>query len=149
MDGSSILRNLTILIVDDDAAIRTVLCRMCRRMSVRAVFEAEGGKEALHWLRTAMDPVDLIICDWNMPEMSGMELVDRMRSMAVITPFIMLTGRADVDSVVAAKKAGVAAYLTKPFSPEDLRAKILFSLARGSEAPSEGDPGVDRSAAAS
>jgi len=134
MNDQSILSKLNILVVEDEAATRAVICRMCRRMGVRAVFEAEGGKEALHWLSTATDPVNLVICDWNMPEISGIELASRMRSMGLAIPFMMLTGRADPGSVDAAKNAGVAAYLTKPFSPQDLQAKILLSVNRSAAA---------------
>jgi two-component system, chemotaxis family, chemotaxis protein CheY len=148
MDKQAILRHLNILVVDDDAAIRALICRMCRKMSIRAVFEAEAGKEALHWLRTAADPVDLIICDWNMPQMSGMELMNRMRSMGLAVPFIMLTGRSDLDSVIAAKNAGVAAYLTKPFSPENLQAKILFGVGRTLDAQADDPAAVSQSAPA-
>jgi two-component system, chemotaxis family, chemotaxis protein CheY len=122
------LEGKNVMIVDDDHMMRTLIRRMLTRMKVTNLLEADGGEQALQQLETATS-LDLIICDWNMPGMSGIELFDRVHAIKPKLPFLMLTGRADMASVIAAKKAGVPAYIAKPISPEELKTKVLFLLA--------------------
>ena len=126
MSAPTGLEDKKILIVDDDASMRTLTRRMLSRMGVTNLAEAEGGAQALRLLEAA--PVDLIICDWNMPAMSGMELFARARSLRPDLLFLMLTGRADAESQAAAREAGVAAFLVKPISAPDLRVQITYLL---------------------
>ena len=112
------IENKRILIVDDEASMRTLIRRMLSRMGMANLLEAASGAEALQLL--AATPVDLVICDWNMPAMSGMELFQRARSLKPDLVFLMLTGRADAESHAAARQAGVAAFLVKPIAAPDL-----------------------------
>ena len=64
--------------------------------------------------------IKLIICDWNMPGMTGLEILRRVRTVDLDIPLMMLTGAADMESVANAKLSGVTSYLTKPFTQEDL-----------------------------
>jgi two-component system, chemotaxis family, chemotaxis protein CheY len=130
MGGSASLESKTIMIVDDDQTMRMLIRRMLTRMKITNLVEATGGADALQQLELASTPFDLIICDWNMPGMSGIELFDRVSALKPGMPFLMLTGRADANSVIAAKKAGVPAYIVKPISPDELKTKISFLLAK-------------------
>lgn len=130
MNGAPSLEGKTVMIVDDDQTMRTLIRRMLGRMKIGTLLEAEGGEQALQQLEGAAAPCDLVICDWNMPGMSGIELFDRVHALKPQLPFLMLTGRADAGSVIAAKKAGVPAYIVKPIAPEELRTKISYLLAK-------------------
>lgn len=116
------LEDRKILVVDDDPSMRTLTRRMLSRMGIADVAEAASGAEALQLLEAAW--VDLVICDWNMPAMSGMELFARARSLRPDLLFLMLTGRADAESQAAARNAGVATFMVKPISAPDLKARI-------------------------
>ncbi len=77
--------------------------------------------------------VDLVLCDWNMPGMSGLDFLRQVRSVGLEIPFLMVTGRADKESVIEAKDAGVSAYIAKPFSQTQLEAKLRILVARKGE----------------
>jgi two-component system chemotaxis response regulator CheY len=128
MEGVTSLEGINVLVVDDDEAMRMLVCRMLKRMNIDRVVEVAGGEQALERLALIPDAVDIVICDWNMPGMSGMELFKRVQAKQPKLPFLMLTGRADLESVVAAKKAGVHGYIVKPISPQELKTKIAFVL---------------------
>jgi two-component system chemotaxis response regulator CheY len=130
LDGSSPLENLTILLIEDDESMRTLVGRMLARLKIKVVAK-EDGQRGLQVLEGATHPVDLIICDWNMPGMSGMEVFEQARALRPDLPFLMLTGRADLESVISAKKAGIAGYIVKPISLPELKTKLSF-LARKS-----------------
>jgi two-component system, chemotaxis family, chemotaxis protein CheY len=116
---------LSILVVDDDDDMRTLIRTMLTRMNANIlVIEVRSGEEALERLSAALEPFNIVICDWEMPGMSGLDLYKKVHARDPKLPFLMLTGRADVESVVAAKKAGVMGYLVKPVSPQQLRAKV-------------------------
>lgn len=128
-DRSRGLRQLKVLVVEDEEPMRTLISRMLARMNVAKVVEAANGPQGLE--RVEAHPIDLIICDWNMPEMSGMEFFDRVHATNPELPFLMVTGRSDASSIVAAKKAGVSAYIVKPISQRELKAKIQFVMHSG------------------
>jgi two-component system chemotaxis response regulator CheY len=130
MSGAPSLEGKTVMIVDDDQTMRMLIRRMLGRMKITNLLEADGGEQALQQLERSTGPCDLIICDWNMPGMSGLELFDRVHALKPTLPFLMLTGRADAGSVITAKKAGVPAYIVKPISPDELKTKISFLLAK-------------------
>ncbi len=131
MSGAPSLEGKTVMIVDDDQTMRTLIRRMLSRMRITRLIEADGGEQALERLGEAeASACDLIICDWNMPGMSGIELFDRVHALKPDLPFLMLTGRADANSVVAAKRAGVPAYIVKPIAPDELKTKISYLLAK-------------------
>ena len=132
MDGKN-LRGLSILVVDDDDDMRQLICTMIRRMNANIlVVEAHSGEAALERISAALEPFGIVICDWEMPRMSGVDLFRLVHARDPKLPFLMLTGRTDLDSVVAAKKAGITGYLIKPVSPLQLQAKIAVLL-RGGE----------------
>lgn len=110
--------------------MRTLVGRMLSRLKIK-VIATEDGQSGLQALEAATHPIDLIICDWNMPGMSGMEVFEQARARRPDLPFLLLTGRADLESVVSAKKAGIAGYIVKPISLPELKTKLSF-LARKS-----------------
>lgn len=122
---------LKALVVDDASFVRDLVKRTVRqRFPVIELAEAQNGRRAQSLMsRTAFD---LILCDWEMPEMSGLELLQWMRQQPQYqkTPFIMITSRGDKDHVIEAVKEGVSEYLGKPFSPDGLSRKVIRVMGR-------------------
>jgi two-component system chemotaxis response regulator CheY len=118
------LEKLKVLIVDDQSDARSMVRGMLSDLGITQIFEASDGKEAMTFTDAAIDMIDVVICDWNMPRMTGIDLLRQMRSVMPDMPFLMLTGRGDMDSVTEAKSSGVTAYIRKPFSPANLEIKL-------------------------
>ena len=112
------------LIVDDSSTMRRIIINTLNKLGHQDVAEAGNGKEGLDRLNAG--PVDLIITDWNMPEMSGIDFIRTVRSLPAIkdTPVLMVTTQAAKEDVIVALQAGVNDYLIKPFTPEALKEKI-------------------------
>ena len=127
---TSKLTELKILLVEDQLEARTMMRNMLLEFGVTQIFESGDGREALSFIDSAFDFIDLIICDWNMPNMTGVELLRQLRTVDPDMPFLMVTGRGDMESVVDAKSAGVTGYIRKPFSPKELEAKIRIIMKR-------------------
>ncbi|WP_373000755.1 response regulator [Marinobacter sp.] len=125
------MATLKALVVDDASFVRDLVKRTVRqRFPVIETTDAQNGRRAQSLMsRTAFD---LILCDWEMPEMSGLELLQWMRQQPQYekVPFIMITSRGDKDHVIEAVKGGVSEYLGKPFSPEGLSNKIIKVMGR-------------------
>lgn len=117
-------KNLQILIVDDQQSMRELTKHCLNQIGISQVTAAKSGEEALDKLSKAK--FDLIISDWNMDGISGLELLTTIRSNPVIKklPFIMATGQKDKAQVMVAKEAGVNNYIVKPFSAADLRKRV-------------------------
>lgn len=113
------------MVVEDDAVVRKVIHSILRRMGVTQVQLAENGKEALASFYGHSDHYDVIISDWDMPEMDGLELLTRVREKKPDFPFMMLTGRSEAEAVKEAKQAAVSAYVIKPFTARDLQTKMV------------------------
>jgi two-component system, chemotaxis family, chemotaxis protein CheY len=129
MDASNRSTRLNVLIVDDDASMRQRA--VLRRMNTNFIVEATNGEEALRCLSTSPQPITIVICDWNMPGMSGLDLFRQVHAGNPKLQFLMLTGRVDLESAAAARKAGIVAYLVKPISPRQLQAKITALIRAG------------------
>ena len=115
---------LKVLVIEDEKEARTMMRDMLSTMGVTQIFEASDGKEGLQFLDMAFDLVDIVLCDWNMPNMTGVSPLKQFRSVDNQTPFLMITGRGDMNSVLEAKTAGVSGYILKPFSLNQLEAKL-------------------------
>lgn len=118
-----------ILLVDDFATIRMVVKLELGRMGYRAVDEAEDGMTALSMVEFAVEsgePYSMIICDWDMPEMTGLEFLQRIRADVTLgnVPFLMVTGDSQLESAQRALNAGATDYLVKPISPDALAKKM-------------------------
>jgi DNA-binding response OmpR family regulator len=125
-----------LLIVDDDADMRLLLAEYFRRLGFR-VDERESGAAALEPAITG--DFDCFILDVSMPEMTGLELLRRVRDRGVHTPALFLTAHDALDDKVAGFEAGADDYLAKPFSPRELEYRVEALLRRSSEAPQAAD----------
>lgn len=115
---------IKVLIVDDQNSVRQMTRMTLEELGFKHIHEAENGVQAME--TASVQPLDLIISDFNMPEMDGLGLLRAVRGHPVArkVPFILLTGRGDRELVVKAAQAGVNNYLVKPFTAEILRGKI-------------------------
>jgi two-component system chemotaxis response regulator CheY len=117
---------LRVLLVEDSFQSMNLTKGMLHDLGITQIFTAKNGVEALNLLGTfdGEDFVDVVLCDWNMPEMTGIELLRQVRSCDPDLLFIMITGEADRSSIVEAKAFGVNGYIKKPFSSDELRKKL-------------------------
>ena len=124
------IENLRILLVDDSVASRRHLCRMLADLGVDKIVEASNGKEAVALLEQTM--VDLVITDYNMPEMDGRELTEyiRTQSWQCDVPVLMVTSEQNMGRLAAVERAGVSAICDKPFEAGSIRRLITESLTR-------------------
>lgn len=120
--------SLSVLVIDDSAATRHVIRNMLHELGVTQIFEAENGRAALKFTDIPDEQPDIVLCDWNMPNMSGIELLQQLRGAMSEQTFLMMTARRDADSVLEAKATGVNGYIVKPFSSEDLKNKMTSVL---------------------
>lgn len=118
------LGELRILAVEDNFNALNLLRTMLADIGINQVFTAKDGKEALDFLGAADDMIDVVLCDWKMPRMSGLEVLQQIRTVDPDMPFIMVTGNADKESVLAAKNVGVTSYISKPYSGKQLEKKL-------------------------
>ncbi len=120
---------IKILVVEDADVTRRMIMKMLRDLGYREVTGAADGREALAVLKRK-EPADLILSDWNMPGMDGMELLRRLRRDPALRhiPFIMATAHGERRQAEHARSEGVAAFITKPFSPEELADAIASAL---------------------
>ncbi|HYF08785.1 MAG TPA: chemotaxis response regulator CheY [Acetobacteraceae bacterium] len=117
-------KNINVLIVDDYRTMLRIIRNLLKQLEFHNVDEATDGQEALAKLRAGQ--FGLVISDWNMQPMTGLDLLKEVRADARLrdTPFIMITAESKTENVVAAKAAGVSNYIVKPFNAETLREKI-------------------------
>jgi len=113
-----------VLVVDDYNTMRRILRNLLSQIGFKNVDEAEDGSSALRKLQKG--GFGLVISDWNMAPMSGLDFLKEVRSDSKLktTPFIMITAESKTENVVAAKAAGVSNYIVKPFNADTLKRKI-------------------------
>ncbi|MGO9017836.1 MAG: response regulator [Syntrophobacteraceae bacterium] len=123
-------KDLTVLIVDDFLTMRRIVRKILRDLDFEDIIEAEDGSAALDILKRTK--IDLIVSDWNMPRMTGLELLKEVRSTDGIkdTPFLMVTAEAQKENIVEAVKARVSNYIVKPFTAAVLEEKLVKILPR-------------------
>lgn len=115
---------LSVLLIEDDSATRDVLAFFLQELGITDIHEMANGPDALKFIDTSPDWRGVVLCDWNMPRMSGASFYRQVRNTHPDLPFIMVTGRNDEDSVLFAKDSGIYAYLVKPVSIDELERKI-------------------------
>ena len=113
---------MKIMLVDDSRTIRNIEKNILANLGYTDILEAGDGAEALAMIEHSMP--DLLLVDWNLPNMDGLTLVKNIRKNNTSVPIIMVTTEAEKDRVIEAIKAGVNNYVVKPFSAETLGQKI-------------------------
>ncbi len=127
---------LTVLIVDDEREIRLILKSILVDIGIKSTIEAEDAKHALRMIKYSHKPIHLILCDWNLPGISGLDFLDQLHAQNLERPFFIISGRSDLDSVLSAKTHGVKGYIRKPFSAEQVESHIFSSLKQIAESES-------------
>ena len=115
---------MRILVVDDFASMRNIIKGLLNQIGFQNIEEAKDGSTALEKLK--IGKFDLVICDWNMPKVPGIEVLKAVRNDPRLKdlPFLMVTAEAKKDYIIEAVKAGVTQYIVKPFTAETLRKKL-------------------------
>ncbi len=116
---------MKLLVVDDSSTMRRIIKNTLGKLGYKDILEGEDGVQG--WAQLDANPdVDMLITDWNMPEMNGLELVKKTRADARFTelPIIMVTTEGGKTEVITALKAGVNNYIVKPFTPAVLKEKL-------------------------
>ncbi len=115
---------INVLLVDDSATIRRIICKILAQIGIEHVDEALNGAEALKKLKE--NSYRLILSDWNMEPVGGLELLQRIRANEALrdVPFIMVSSNDSTRHVIRAKEAGADSYIIKPFTAKNLKMKI-------------------------
>lgn len=123
-------KKMKILVVDDFATMRRIIKNTLRQIGYENVVEAEDGEAAVAKLET--ERIDFIVSDWNMPKMTGLELLRWVRSHDEFKdlPFLMVTAEAQKENILEAAKARVNNYVVKPFTAETMEEKIEAIMAK-------------------
>ena len=122
-------REIKVLIVDDMPTIRDMVRGQLKNLGFKYIFEAPDGEAALNLLiqhDLSGERIRLIVCDWNMPKMSGLDFLKKVRSAEQWSnlPFVLLTSETERDQVTEAILSGVSQYIVKPFTPKAFEEKI-------------------------
>lgn len=124
------LSSKVILVIDDQNSMRSVVKSYFRDFGFERVKTAIDGQDGLNFLM--QHPVDIVICDWQMPKISGIELLKLLRASeeSATLPFLMMTSTSDVNAVKDAMQSGVSDYMIKPFKPSQLGFKVIQLLSK-------------------
>ena len=117
-------KDLAVMVVDDFSTMRRIIRKILKDLEFKEVIEAENGAEAFELLKT--NKVDVIVSDWNMPTMTGLELLKRVRADERLKglPFLLVTAEAQKENIIEAIQAKVSNYVVKPFTPAALAEKL-------------------------
>lgn len=120
--------DLRILVVDDFSTMRKIIKSMLRKIGIKSIDDAEDGKIALNLLNS--QPYNLVILDWNMPNMSGLDLLKSIRTDEKLkhVPVLMVTSEAKESQIIIAIQAGASNYIVKPFTEATLIKKLYATL---------------------
>ena len=118
-------KNMKILVVDDFPTMRRIVKTLLRQNGYANLIEAEDGEKAYAMLQSTSD-IDMIVSDWNMPNMTGLELLKTVRADPKVKhiPFLMVTAEAEKENIIEAVKSGVSNYVVKPFTGATLQEKM-------------------------
>ena len=116
--------SMKIMVVDDMSTMRRIIRNVLKQINFTNIQEAENGQQALDMLRS--DTFQFVVADWNMPVMTGLELVKAMRADSKLRdiPVLMVTAEAQHEHLIEAVQAGVSGYITKPFTADALQEKM-------------------------
>lgn len=117
-------KNMKILVVDDFSTMRRIVKNILRQLNFVNIIEADDGSTALEILQR--EKIEFVVSDWNMPKMTGLELLKAIRADDALKhiPFLMVTAEAQQENIIEAVKSGVSNYIVKPFTAETLSQKI-------------------------
>jgi two-component system chemotaxis response regulator CheY len=117
-------KTMKILVVDDFSTMRRIVKNILRQLDFNNIVEADDGSTALDILQK--EKIDMVVSDWNMPKMTGLELLKAIKSDDALKdiPFLMVTAEAQQENIIEAVKSGVSNYIVKPFTAETLGQKI-------------------------
>ena len=117
-----------ILIVDDAPSIRSLTKAILREAGFTHVFDAQDGNEALALMKKVK--INVVICDWNMPGMTGLELYNAVKldPKMPTPPWIMLTSSSEGNKVIEAIQAGITSYIIKPYKPDNLLKQVIGKI---------------------
>jgi len=119
-----------VLFVDDSPTMRRIIMNSLKKIGFTNILDAENGLDALE--KMEKQDFDLVLTDWNMPEMNGEQFVKKLRSNEKYEtlPILMITTRGMKDDVITAVKLGINGYIVKPFTPEILKGKITDAMSK-------------------
>lgn len=123
------ISELQVLVIDDDMLIRVFVQQTLMDLGFCNIDVCSNGQKGWDNICNQLDYYDLIICDWMMPEMNGIELLRKIHAVAPDMPFLMLTVKTTLGDVEKALGLGVSAYVAKPFTGDELQQKVMW-LAR-------------------
>ncbi len=126
---------MKILMVDDSRTMRNIQKNVLKILGDPIYTEAGDGVEALTCVASHPDGFDLLLVDWNMPNMDGLTFVKRLREKDKTTPIIMVTTEAEKARIIEAIKAGVNNYVIKPFTPDSLLERVKQTMAKCQPVP--------------
>jgi len=123
---------MKLLTIDDSRMIRRVICDVAATIGFETI-EAESGGSGLQAMKAETEAIELVLLDWNMPGMNGLEVLKEIKADQDLQhiPVMMVTTEGERKNIVAAIQAGAVNYVTKPFTQEDLATKIYESLGMG------------------
>lgn len=130
--GSKPVGEIEVLLVDDDSCSREILKTLLEELGMEKIHEEEQGEQGLKALQESGEHYDLVLCDWNMPGMTGLDLLKTIRADEKFKslPFIMVTGVGDVQNIQEAIQSGVSDYVVKPIDIAVLESKIEKIVAK-------------------
>ena len=141
MGQQDLKKEITVLVLEDDKNLKRLIKSYMKNFGFERIQEADDGNAALQIL--SQTPIDLIIADWHMPGMDGLEFYSLLKSKDAFKdiPFLMITGEAKKEKVIEAFTSGIKNYIIKPFESEDLERKVhkLLKL-KSSLPPSKPEP---------
>lgn len=116
--------NMRVLVVDDFSTMRRIVRNILRQLGFQNVVEADDGTSAWDFLNR--EKIDFIVSDWNMPQMTGIDLLRKVRSSEQFAniPFLMVTAEAQQENIIEAVQARVSNYIVKPFTADTMKQKI-------------------------
>ena len=119
-------KNKYVLVVDDFATMRRIVIACLKSSGFTNILEAEDGVKGLTLAKTIGDNITLVVSDWNMPNMSGIELLKAMKSDPKLRhiPVMMVTAEAKKENIIEAAQSGASSYIIKPFSPDTFAEKL-------------------------
>ena len=121
---SNTKNELRALVVDVDSQIARLIEATLSQLGISDITIVNDGAQALARVETVQQPFSFVVCDWMMPNMDGLEFLERFRNIHPDIPFVMLTAKTDASAFNKAKRLGANYFLMKPLAPDDLKMRL-------------------------